>query len=99
MEFSTVFFILMMNVIIFSFIAWNAKAKNDLKREQIRAQSGSQSLGTSELKGMIQEAMTDAIIPLEERLELIESHMRRLPAASKQAENPAVEAEQDESER
>ncbi|TDI71059.1 MAG: hypothetical protein E2O85_02700 [Bacteroidetes bacterium] len=79
MEFSTVFFILMISVIVFSFIAWNTKVKNDLKREQIRAETGSQSLGTSELKGMIQDAMTDAIIPLEERLELIESHMRRLP--------------------
>lgn len=98
MDFSLVFFILMMSVILFSFIAWNAKAKNDLKREQIRAESGSQSLGTSELKGMIQEAMTDAVIPLEERLELIESHMRQLPAAAKQAESSSFETEQGDGE-
>lgn len=98
MDFSIVFFILMMNVIVFSFIAWSVKTKNDLKREQIKAQSGSQSLGTSELKGMIQEAMSDAIIPLEERLELIESHMRQLPAASKHAESPSFETERGDDE-
>ncbi|GMQ82147.1 MAG: hypothetical protein BMS9Abin05_1591 [Rhodothermia bacterium] len=85
MDFSTVFFNLMINVIVFSFIAWSVKNKYDLKKEELRALGGSQSLGTSELKGMIQESMMDALAPLEEPFELIESHMRRLPEGSAEA--------------
>ena len=52
---------------------------NDLKREKLRAESGGNSLGTSELRDLIQEAMLDAITPLEERLDLIEMNTRQLP--------------------
>lgn len=78
-------------LIVFSFIALMVKWENDLKREKIRAKGGGSSLGTSELRGLIQEAMLDAITPLEERLDLMEMHMRRLPghdAESKQVEAP-----------
>ena len=68
-------------LVIFSFIALMVKFDYDfkLKREKIRAEGGGRSLGTSELRGLIQEAMHDANAPLEERLDLIEAHMRRLP--------------------
>ena len=66
-------------LIVFSFLALIAKWGNDLKREKIRAESGGSSLGMGELRGLIQEAMHDAITPLEERLDLMEIHMRQLP--------------------
>ena len=55
------------------------KWQNDLKREELKAGSDQKSLGTGELKEMIQDAMEEAISPLEDRLELIEQNMRRLP--------------------
>ncbi len=76
-------------LVIFSFIALMVKMDQDLKREKMRAESGGNSLGTSELRGLIQEAMHDANAPLEERLDLIEAHMRQLPdhdVESKQVE-------------
>ncbi len=78
-------------LIFFGFIALMVKWRNDLKREKIRAEDGGSSLGTSELRGLIQEAVHDANAPLEERLGLIEAHMRQLPdhdAESKQVEAP-----------
>jgi len=66
-------------LIVFCFISLMVKWGNDLKREKLRAEGGGNSLGTSELRGLIQEAMLDAITPLEERLDLIEMNTRRLP--------------------
>jgi len=78
-------------LIVFSFLAFRVWSDRDLKKEKILAESGGNSLGTSELKGLIQEAMHEANAPLEERLDLIEMHMRQLPghdAESKQVEAP-----------
>ena len=72
-------FVVFIVLIVFGFIALMVKWKNDLKREEIRGESGGSSLGTGELRGLIQEAMHDAMAPVEERLDLIEMHMRRLP--------------------
>ena len=74
---------------VFGFIALMVKWSLDQKREKMRAESGGSSLGTGELRGLIQEAMVDAMAPLEERLDLIEMNTRRLPehgAESKQVE-------------
>ena len=56
-------------LIIFCFLAFLVKTERDLKREKIRTESGGQSLGTSELWGLIQETVHDANSTLEERLE------------------------------
>ncbi|GMQ83227.1 MAG: hypothetical protein BMS9Abin05_2717 [Rhodothermia bacterium] len=74
-DMSVVFIVL----ILFGFIALMVKWSLDQKREKLRAESGGSSLGTGELRGLIQEAMHDVIAPVEERLDLIEMHMRRLP--------------------
>ena len=66
-------------LIVFSFLAFKVWSDRDLKREKILAEAGGKSLGTSELKGIIQEAVQEAINPMEERLDLLESHMRQLP--------------------
>ena len=52
---------------------------NDLKREMLRAKNAGSSLGTSERQGLIQEAVQQALAPMEERLELMEKNMRQLP--------------------
>ena len=75
--------------IVVSFRAFKVWSDRDLQREKILAESGGNSLGTSELKGLIQDARREAIIPVEERLDLMEAQMRRLPshdAASNQVE-------------
>ena len=77
-------------LIFFGFIALMVKWRNDLKREKIRAEGGGSSLGTGELRGLIQEAVHDANAPLEERLDLMEMHMRQLP--ERDAESKQVEA-------
>ena len=66
-------------LIVFSFLAFKVWSDRDLQREKILAEAGGKSLGTSELKGIIQEAVQEAINPMEERLDLLESHMRQLP--------------------
>ena len=55
---------------------------HEIRKERIRAGGEGNTLGTSELRGLIQEAMTDAVAPIEERLDLLESHMRQLPERS-----------------
>ena len=77
-------------LIVFSFLAFKVWSERDLKREKILAESGGNSLGTSELKGLIQDAMREAIVPVEDRLDLMEAQMRRLP--SHEAESNQVEA-------
>jgi len=64
---------------VFGFIALMVKWSLAQKRERIRAESGGSSLGTSELRNLIQDAMHDAIVPVEERLDRIEMNTRRLP--------------------
>ena len=77
-------------LIVFSFITLMVKWENDLKREKIQAKKEGSSLGTSELRGMIQEAMSEAIAPMEERLELMEMHMRQLPEHRSESTDNAV---------
>ncbi len=72
-------FVVFIVLIVFSFVALMVKWSLDQKREKMRAESGGSSLGTGELRGLIQEAMLDAIAPLEERLDLIEMNTRQLP--------------------
>ena len=80
-------FIIAILMIVFVFSGLAVKWDHDfkLRREQIRAGQEGSSLGTSELRALIQEAMLDAIAPLEERLELIEKHMRQLPESTAKA--------------
>ena len=75
-------FIILIVVLSFIFGGIVIKWQNDLKREQLRAGSDQNSLGTGELREIIQEAMEEAVSPLEERLDLIEQNMRRLPEHS-----------------
>ena len=79
MDISLVVLIALVNLIFFGFIALMVKWRTDLKREQIRAEGRGNSLGTGELRSLIQEAMLDAIAPLEDRLELMEMHQRQSP--------------------
>lgn len=81
MPITVIVFIILIILISFGFASFAIKWDHDfkLKRERIRAEGGGNSLGTSELRGLIQEAMLETITPLEERLDLMEMHMRRLP--------------------
>ena len=81
MPLTLIAFIVLISLIVLPFVAFLVKRDNDfkLRREEIRSESKGSSLGTSELRGLIQEAMHDAIAPLEERLDLMEMHMRQLP--------------------
>ncbi len=79
MPFNPDIFTVFIVLIFFGFIALMVKWSLDQKREKIREKSGGSSLGTGELRGLIQEAMHDVIAPVEERLDLIEVHLRRLP--------------------
>ena len=83
-------FIVLIVVISLSFGALFVKWDNDLKREKLRAEGGGSSLGASELRNLIQEAMLDANAPLEERLDLIEAHMRRLPGPDTESKRVEV---------
>ena len=83
-------FVVFIVLIVFSFVALMVKWSLDQKREKMRAERGGSSLGTGELRGLIQEAMHDAIAPLEERLDLMEMHMRQLPEHG--AESAALES-------
>jgi len=58
-------------------IRWQYDYK--LRREQIRAGAADSSLGASELRALIQEAVLDSVAPIEDRLDRIEQHMRQLP--------------------
>lgn len=58
-------------------IRWDHNFK--LRREELRTGESDNSLGTSELRELIQETMLDVIAPVEERLDAIEMHMRQLP--------------------
>lgn len=89
MPISVIAFILIIILISFAFGGLVIKWNNDLKRQQINAKTQGNSLGTSELKGLIQEAMLDTVAPIEERLDLIEAHMRVLPESNQENEAPA----------
>jgi len=88
MSIAVIVFILLIILISLGFggmaIKWDHDFK--LKREELRTESRGSSLGTSELRGLIQEAMLETISPLEERLDLIEMHMRQLPAHATESE-------------
>ncbi len=91
MPLTVIAFIVLISLIALPFAAFAIKRDHEFKleREKIRAESRGSSLGTSELRGLIQEAMHEAIAPLEERLDLMEMHMRQLPehdGESKQVE-------------
>lgn len=91
MPLTVIAFIVLISLIALPFAAFAIKRDHEykLEREKIRAESRGSSLGTSELRGLIQEAMHDALAPVEERLDLIEMNTRRLPehdAESKQVE-------------
>ncbi len=77
-------FIIAIIVIVFLFAGWAVKRDHDfkLRREQIRGGKEEGSLGTSELRGLIQEAMLDVVAPLEQRMERIETHLRQLPEST-----------------
>ncbi len=79
---SPFFFVLGILVIVFIFAGYAVNRDHAFKieREHIRAGKEGSSLGTSELKGLIQAAMSEAIAPMEERLDLIERQLRQLPS-------------------
>ena len=89
MDIEIIGFVILIILLAFSFGGLTIKWHHDfrLKQERIRAESKGSSLATSELSDLIQSAMLDALSPLEERLDLIEMHMRQLPehAAEKKA--------------
>lgn len=73
-------------VLIFGGIMARSDQRFKLERERVRAEGSGSSLGTSELKALIQEAMDESIAPLEDRLERIELQMRQLPERSASSE-------------
>lgn len=77
-------FVISIILIVFAFAGFAIKWDHDfkLRREQIRAGEEGSSLGASELKGLIQEAMHDAVAPLEERMDRMEKHLRQLPEST-----------------
>ncbi len=81
MPITVIAFICLIVIISLGFAGMAIKWDHDfkLKREKLQAEGKGNSLGVSELQGLIQEAMRESIEPLEERLGLIESHMRQLP--------------------
>ena len=58
-------------------VKWDHNFK--LKRDQLRDQGKGNSLGEGELRKLLQDTVLDAIAPMEDRLDLIEMHMRQLP--------------------
>lgn len=72
-------FIATIILLAFGFAGVALKWQYDYKRDKLRAQAGGNSLPTSELKALIQEAMDTAVAPLDARLELIERQLRQLP--------------------
>ena len=86
MDDGTVVFLILSTLIVFGFIA-TMKWLEIWKQERLggsAVEGGEKSLGTGELRGLIQEALQDVITPLEERLDLMEGHMRQLPAPSEE---------------
>ena len=87
MPITVIFFVLPILLLSFGFgalaIRWDHEFK--LNRERIRAEGAGNSLGTSELRALIQDVMMEAVAPVEERLELIERHMRQLPEHASEA--------------
>ena len=83
-------FVLMGLVIVLSFAGLAIKWDNDfkLKRDRQRREEGDNSLGTGELRELIQESMHEAISPLEERLDLVEKRTRQLPEHSAERQEP-----------
>ena len=81
MFFSPFFFVLGILVIVFVFAGYAMHRDHafKLQREQIRAGNEGSSLGTSELRELIQDAMTEAMTPVEARLTRIEGQLRQLP--------------------
>jgi len=82
MEIGLVVFLVLSTLIVFGFIA-TMRWLDIWKQQRLGGEGvaeGENSLGTGELRGLIQEAMQDVIAPLEERLDLMEGHLRQLPA-------------------
>ncbi|TDI76679.1 MAG: hypothetical protein E2O84_02110 [Bacteroidetes bacterium] len=102
MPFSVVIFIILSTLIVFGFIA-TMKFLDIYRRAKLGEGGGSgvdNSLGTSELRGLIQEAVVDAIHPVEERLDRMEMALRQLPAAKSEStplNEPAPESLPDDS--
>lgn len=90
MEGGLVLFLVLSTLIVFGFIA-TMRWLEIYKNQQSGAGGGENSLGTGELRGLIQEAMLETINPLEERLDRMEMSLRQLPEAhseSRQIEEP-----------
>jgi hypothetical protein len=81
MPFGPFGFVIAIIMVVFGFVAFTVKLNNDykLRREELQSGREGSSLGSGELRRLIREAVADAIVPVEERLELIERQMRQLP--------------------
>ncbi len=81
MPITVIAFVLTILTMSFVFGGLTLKWHNDfkLRRDRQRAELSGSSMGTGELKALIQEAMAETVAPIEERLELIERNMRQLP--------------------
>jgi hypothetical protein len=88
MPFGPFGFVIAIIMVVFGFVAFTVKLNNDykLRREELERGREGSSLGTGELRQLIREALADALAPVEDRLELIEKQMRRLP--EHRAESP-----------
>ena len=83
MPVSVLILILSSTLIVFGFIA-TMKFLDIYRRTKLGDEGGTgtdNSLGTGELRGLIQEAVVDAIQPVEDRLEQMEMALRQLPEA------------------
>ena len=102
MPLSVVIFILLSTLIVFGFIS-TMKFLDIYRRAKLGEGGGSgvdNSLGTGELRGLIQEAVVDAIQPVEDRLEQMEMALRQFPEAKSESaplREPAPEPLPDES--
>jgi|Marorgknorr_s2lv_3_1036020.scaffolds.fasta_scaffold01563_3 hypothetical protein len=83
------FIIIVVISFIFGGLAIKWSNAHKLEIAKLRAQESDNSLGTGELRDLIQESMLEAMAPLEERLELVERQTRRLPEHSAERQEGA----------
>ena len=89
MDISLVIFVVFLNLIIFTFIGSMVKLGLDYRKTKMLANSGGSSLGTTELRDLIRDAVEEANAPLLERLETLEGQLDALPPV----ERPLLSAE------
>ena len=97
MDGGLIVFLVLTTLIVFGFVA-TMRFLEVYKQTRLGDGGAGNSLGTGELRGLIQEAVFDSIQPLEERLDRMETSLRQLPSArdgSKALPGPEHDGDQD----